>query len=99
MQYIKNVVTLKLDRNKCTGCGMCTVVCPHEVFTMQDAKAIIKSIDSCMECGACAKNCKYDAIEVRSGVGCAAGILSGMLTNSEPTCGCSDNSSGSGCCC
>jgi NAD-dependent dihydropyrimidine dehydrogenase PreA subunit len=32
MTYLKDVVTLQLDENKCTGCGMCLEVCPHEVF-------------------------------------------------------------------
>lgn len=32
--YLKNVVTLQLDEKKCTGCGMCLDVCPHEVFKM-----------------------------------------------------------------
>ncbi len=34
LSYLKNVVTLKLDENKCTGCGMCLEVCPHQVFKM-----------------------------------------------------------------
>jgi ferredoxin len=32
LSYLKNVVTLKLDKNKCTGCGKCLEVCPHQVF-------------------------------------------------------------------
>jgi len=39
-----------------------------------------------MECGACALNCQHGAIKVKSGVGCAAGIISGILRNTEPTC-------------
>jgi hypothetical protein len=31
------------------------------------------------------------AIIVNSGVGCAAGIISGILNNTEPSCGCSDS--------
>ena len=34
MTYLKDVVTLKLDEEKCTGCGMCLEVCPHAVFGM-----------------------------------------------------------------
>jgi len=33
--YLKNVVTLELDETKCTGCGMCLDVCPHDVFRMK----------------------------------------------------------------
>ena len=72
--YIKNVVTLELNEQKCSGCNMCILVCPHEVFEMKNKKSIIRHKDACMECGACAKNCPEEAIYVRTGVGCAAGI-------------------------
>jgi NAD-dependent dihydropyrimidine dehydrogenase PreA subunit len=95
--YIKNVVTLELNREACTGCGMCTAVCPQEVFVLEDGKATYRDRDACMECGACMKNCPADAIYVKSGVGCASGIINGMIRGTEPTCGCDDNG-GSGCC-
>jgi NAD-dependent dihydropyrimidine dehydrogenase PreA subunit len=91
MQYFKNVVTLKLNENLCTGCGMCTVVCPHAVFLIDKdrRKAYIVAIDDCMECGACALNCKINAISVKSGVGCAAGIINSLIRSSESNCECS----------
>ena len=67
--YLKNVATLNLDAEKCTGCKMCTQVCPHQVFAMNERKAYITNKDLCMECGACSKNCPAGAISVRSGVG------------------------------
>ena len=94
--YLRNVVTLKLDPDKCTGCEMCTLVCPHGVFGLGDHKAYIKEKDRCIECGACAKNCPFSAIEVKSGVGCAQAIIRGLLTGSEPTCDCSGSKGG--CC-
>jgi NAD-dependent dihydropyrimidine dehydrogenase PreA subunit len=87
-EYLKNVVTLEFNADKCNGCGMCIKVCPHEVFAIADGKAFITHRDYCMECGACAKNCSQNAISVKAGVGCAAAIISGGLTNSEPSCGC-----------
>lgn len=99
--YLKDVVTLKLDIDKCTGCGMCTVVCPHAVFGREGNKVVIVDRDACMECGACSQNCPADAIEVRSGVGCAAGIIQGTLAGTEPTCGdscCCESSSSKNCC-
>ncbi len=87
MTYLKNVVTLRQDEEKCTGCGMCVVVCPHRVFQQCDGKVKITDRDRCMECGACAQNCPFGAIDVQQGVGCAAAILTGLLTGSEPSCG------------
>jgi NAD-dependent dihydropyrimidine dehydrogenase PreA subunit len=87
--YLSDVVTLQLEETKCNACGMCVKVCPHNVFRLQNGKAKIVNRDYCMECGACALNCPMKAIFVKSGVGCAAGILNGILNNSEPVCGCS----------
>lgn len=78
--YLKDVVTLTLDEEKCVGCGMCLTVCPHAVWGLIDGKAMIKSRDACMECGACATNCPTEAINVRSGVGCAYAVVSGALS-------------------
>lgn len=97
MQYFKNVVTLKLDVELCTGCGMCEVVCPHAVFGMNSGKAHIVDLNDCMECGACALNCKSGAIFVKSGVGCASGILNGILNGTEPSCDCGEGSKKSCC--
>jgi len=96
-KYLKNVATLKLDASKCTGCGMCTEVCPHSVFTLNNGKSEIVDKDLCMECGACARNCRFEAISVNAGVGCAAAVIQGIITGKEPSCDCSSSES-SGCC-
>ena len=91
-KYLKDVVTLKLETEKCTGCGMCVNVCPHGVFLVDMKMAKIVDRDSCMECGACEKNCPFSAIEVKTGVGCAAAVINGILNGTEPSCDCSGNS-------
>jgi NAD-dependent dihydropyrimidine dehydrogenase PreA subunit len=55
--YLKDVVTLELDKEKCNGCGMCIKVCPHEVFGLKEGRAHIINRDFCMDCGACSLNC------------------------------------------
>lgn len=95
-RYLKDVSTLRLESDKCTGCGKCIEVCPHSVFLLSDRKSVIVDKDRCIECGACVKNCPFQALEVKPGVGCASAIIKGWLTGSEPSCDCSDNS---GSCC
>ncbi|HTG02161.1 MAG TPA: mercury methylation ferredoxin HgcB [Nitrospirota bacterium] len=99
MIYLADVTTLQYDREKCAGCGRCVEVCPRGVFVMQDKRAAITDRDLCMECGACAKNCDFGALSVDAGVGCASAIITGMLTGTEPACGCSDAPKGNSSCC
>ena len=96
MRYLESVVTLKYDPEKCSGCTLCTRVCPHAVFGFENRRAVLLDRGACMECGACARNCEAGAIQVRSGVGCAAGVLNGWLAGTAPTCDCSGD--GSACC-
>lgn len=93
--YLTNVATLKLDKKKCIGCGLCTTVCPHAVFLLANKQAEIVDLDRCMECGACVGNCPTTALSVNAGVGCASAIIHGWITGSEPSCDCSG---GSNCC-
>ena len=109
--YLKDVVTLRLDREKCTGCGTCLLVCPHAVLSLTNGKIKIVDRDACMECGACSRNCPFEALSVKSGVGCATAVINSMLGRKkasccsiEPscgdttTCGCSDDTDRATCC-
>ena len=86
--YLKDVVTLALDEEKCVGCGMCLIVCPHAVLGMNNGKAGIENRDLCMECGACAKNCPTEALSVQAGVGCAAAVINTALGRDSSSCCC-----------
>jgi len=88
LRYLENVSTLQLDQEKCIGCGMCAVVCPHGVFEIEEHKAQVVDLDTCIECGACAGNCPVEALQVKAGVGCASAIINGWLTGEEPNCDC-----------
>jgi len=77
--YLRNVATLKMDTDKCIGCGRCLEVCPHQVFALNGGKAAFIDFDSCMECGACVNNCPTAALHVDAGVGCAAGLITEWL--------------------
>ena len=88
MKYFSDVLTLKLDADKCVGCGRCQQVCPHAVFKIENKKAQICLFEACMECGACQKNCPVAAISVRAGVGCSAAVIGGWKSGGEPNCDC-----------
>jgi ferredoxin len=84
--YLRDVSTLRLDGEACTGCGVCTDVCPRSALEMREDRVFIVSLDSCIECGACALNCAFDALSVKTGTGCASGILNGMLGRKSACC-------------
>ncbi len=86
--YLKDVVTLSLDTEKCYGCGICMDVCPHAVLVRDNGKIRIKDRDACMECGDCAMNCPAEAINVHTGVGCAAAVINAALGRSGSSCCC-----------
>jgi NAD-dependent dihydropyrimidine dehydrogenase PreA subunit len=90
MRYLSNVTTLRFDRNLCDGCETCTQVCPHAVFVMEGKgkakKALARDRDACMECGACALNCKAGALIVDSGVGCAQAFINAFLGRKGECC-------------
>ncbi len=79
MRYLRNTVSLSIDRESCIGCEMCIAVCPHDVFLMEAKKVTIIDRDACMECGACARNCPVDAIRVESGTGGVIPVLEEMM--------------------
>ena len=87
MQYLLSGHSLVLDQALCDGCGRCEEVCPHAVFSVVNRKAAIAQRGNCMECGACRMNCPLGAIQVSSGVGCAAAIIAGMRGKNT---GCAD---------
>ena len=88
MLATSTINTLEYDAGLCNGCKMCTVVCPHAVFTMKDGVAQPVLAEACMECGACQLNCPQGAIKVDSGVGCAAAMIMAALTGKKKaTCG------------
>jgi len=104
--YLKDVVTLRVDADQCTGCGMCLEVCPHGVLEIAERRVRIRNRDACMECGACSRNCPVGAVSVEAGVGCAAAVINGMLNRQSASCGCfvdpknpSAGKSKGACCC
>lgn len=58
------MVEVKVDAEKCDGCGTCVDVCPVEVFELQGEKSVVINPDECLVCRACEVECPNSAIEV-----------------------------------
>ncbi len=56
----------KLDKELCTGCGICFACCPEDVFRMDETtqKAVVKYAEDCVACWACESICPVGCIEV-----------------------------------
>ena len=55
---------MKIDKEKCTGCGICLDYCNVDAITLLNDKARIDS-DVCVECWVCYRNrvCPFDCFE------------------------------------
>jgi len=86
VKYLSGVTTLRLFEDRCSGCGMCAVVCPHGVMAIENGFARIADRDACMECSACLRNCPEEAISVQAGVGCAQAVIQSALGRNSSCC-------------
>lgn len=75
MRYITSAISLKINQGLCVGCGLCEMVCPHQLLEVVEKKVRIIEKELCMECGACQSNCPVGAITVTAGTGCATAVL------------------------
>ncbi|HJJ90344.1 MAG TPA: 4Fe-4S binding protein [Methanocorpusculum sp.] len=75
-RLLKKVSNLVLNTTKCTGCGICSEVCPKEAIVLGLVGAVRRgavkdeatiSVDpaKCSYCGVCTIMCPFDALEVR----------------------------------
>ncbi|NLN61062.1 MAG: 4Fe-4S binding protein [Deltaproteobacteria bacterium] len=55
---------IKIDEEKCTGCGDCIISCPEGALQLIDGKARLVSEPACDGLGACIGHCPFGAITV-----------------------------------
>lgn len=53
----------EVNREKCTGCGLCVGACPVEAISLENDKAKIDG-EKCVDCGRCVEECPSEAISV-----------------------------------
>jgi len=60
-------ITAFVDKELCTGCGLCAQVCPYgAILANSKTKAIAQVMEAkCAGCGTCAAECRFDAITMR----------------------------------
>ncbi|MFC1949325.1 FAD-binding protein [Chloroflexota bacterium] len=56
--------SIRIDLDKCAGCGSCITACPTGVIEIVDDKAQIN--EGCILCSACVDVCEYDAIKIET---------------------------------
>jgi ferredoxin len=66
---------LKVDTEKCTGCGECEESCTFEAIFVKDGVAVVDH-DVCSLCGICVDGCPEGALELHVEEGLLAADLS-----------------------
>ncbi|MBR1866444.1 MAG: ferredoxin family protein [Lachnospiraceae bacterium] len=56
-------MSIRINKEKCIGCGRCTEVCPGTLINLQNQKAVMQYPRDCWGCVSCVKECPVSAIE------------------------------------
>ena len=56
-------MSIRINKEKCVGCEMCSKVCPGTLIAIDKKKAKMEYPRDCWGCASCVKECKFGAIE------------------------------------
>jgi len=62
----RDYVSVRINPERCIGCGMCEMVCETDAFWARGDKATVRKLANyeCTRDHACARNCPTDAIHL-----------------------------------
>lgn len=55
---------VKVDLEKCVGCGACTGVCPTASLELNEEGKTVCNEETCIDCGACVATCPCEALSL-----------------------------------
>jgi NADH-quinone oxidoreductase subunit F len=66
--HCRELIRFRVIEEACTGCTLCAKVCPTQAATGE--RKAVHHIDQelCIKCGLCFEACRFDAIEITTGV-------------------------------
>jgi heterodisulfide reductase subunit A len=58
-------ISARVNKNRCSGCGLCVLVCPYNALEVDGEQNVaVVNVAMCKGCGACAATCRSSAIDV-----------------------------------
>jgi NADH-quinone oxidoreductase subunit F len=61
----KGLISFRVDKEKCSGCGLCVKACPSKAITLTAKKQpVVLNRTKCTKCGGCFDACRLEAILV-----------------------------------
>ena len=57
-----SLIKFEINKEGCTGCTLCSKVCPAEAITGEKKKTHHIILDKCVKCGKCYEVCRFNAV-------------------------------------